>query len=78
MIVTRERWFLIVGSDLNNSDWGVTFGYGPVPPDGVTYAWRTVWRINVRWPVSVQHLRRSTSLTETEKHLRWLKTGIRS
>ncbi len=54
MVIGRERWFLVVGPDIYDSDWGVTFGYGPLPPDGINYAWRRVWRINVRWPFSIR------------------------
>lgn len=54
MIVARARWFLIIGPDIYDNDWGVSFGYGPRPSDGISDAWRCVWRINVRWPISLR------------------------
>lgn len=50
------RFFLLIGHDLYDNRWGVTFGYGfrPTAPEGET-AWRQVWRIAVSWPISVRH-----------------------
>lgn len=50
------RGFLLVGTDLYDGDWGVTIGWGfrPNAPEGET-AWRQVWRIRLRWPISFRH-----------------------
>ena len=50
-----RNWAVLFGSDHNNSDAGLTLFYGPQPSDGVRDAWRHVWRINIRWPVSLRH-----------------------
>ncbi len=54
MIVKRDKWFLIVGSDHHNSCFGLTFGFGPIPPNGIGDAWLSVWRVNIRWPITVR------------------------
>jgi hypothetical protein len=50
-------WLLIVGTDLSNSDWGFTLCWGPKEPDGITEPWRHVVRVNVRWPITINHRR---------------------
>lgn len=58
MIINRGKWFLFTGSDIHDSNYGITFGCGPMKPDGIHNAWRNIWRISVRWPIVLQWHRR--------------------
>lgn len=50
------RYFLILGTDLYDGDTGITFGWGFRPDaKGCETAWRQVWRIRFRWPISIRH-----------------------
>lgn len=56
-IYHRERkFFVLLGHDLYDSRWGITFGYGyrPDATEGET-AWRQVWRIAFAPPISIRH-----------------------
>jgi hypothetical protein len=48
------KFFVIVGHDLYDNNWGLTLCYGfrPEAPEGET-AWRQVWRIAFAWPVTI-------------------------
>lgn len=52
----EKRGFLLIGTDLYDGLWGITFGYGfrPNVPEGET-AWRQVWRIRICWPIKIRH-----------------------
>jgi hypothetical protein len=51
--INRPRWLLIVGPDLSNNDWGLTFHRDPLPPMGDWKQWRINWRVNIRWPIQI-------------------------
>ena len=52
-IIERERWAMIIGSDINDSRWGITFVCHPDPnPRPECYRWLTRLRISFSWPVS--------------------------
>lgn len=55
--ISRDNWFLIFGHDMWNSDYGVTFSHGLLPPNafsGEWKRWRVEWRINIRWPITIK------------------------
>lgn len=69
-IYNGKEWALIVGPDMGNPDWGFTFLYQGKPPnerDGITVAWRHVWRVNIRWPFTIHHHRPKSFLHRFEK-----------
>lgn len=56
----NQKWALIVGSDTSDSDWGLTLFYQPKPvkeQDGISAAWRHIWRLTIRWPATLRHQR---------------------
>lgn len=51
-------WLLVLGADMSDSDYGITFKHGDLPPlpgpSSGWRRWRVEWRIRFRWPVVIR------------------------